>query len=92
MREKEVEQFFIRRVRETGGIQRKFTSPGHAGVPDRICAFPVGRVALAELKRPSKGAEEHQKREHDKWRAVGCTVWVLDTKEAVDIFIEYMTR
>lgn len=92
MREREIEQYFIRRVREAGGLQRKFTSPGHAGVPDRICCFPASRFALAELKRPKKGAEAHQKREHAKWLAVGCAVWLLDTKEAVDVFIEYMTR
>lgn len=92
MREREVEQYFTRRVRETGGLQRKFVSPGHAGVPDRLCGFPGARFAFVELKRPKKDAEDHQKREHDRWRKLGFIVFVLDTKEAVDVFIEYMTR
>lgn len=92
MREREVEQYFIRRVREAGGLQRKFVSPGHKGVPDRIAGFDGARFAFVELKRPTKGAEAHQAREHKLWRDLGFVVFVLDTKAAVDVFIEYMTR
>lgn len=92
MREREVEQYFIRRVREAGGLQRKFVSPGHKGVPDRICGFDGGRFSFVELKRPTKTAEAHQAREHKRWRDLGFVVFVLDTKAAVDVFIEYMTR
>lgn len=92
MREREIEQYFIRRVREAGGLQRKFVSPGHVGVPDRITGFPIQRFAFVELKRPKKGAEDHQAREHEKWREIGFVVFVLNTKEAVDVFIEHMTR
>ena len=90
--EREVEQYFIRRVREAGGLQRKFVSPGHKGVPDRICGFPGAWFAFVELKRPTKGAEAHQAREHKRWRDLGFAVFVLDTKTAVDMFIEHMTR
>ena len=92
MRERDVERYFIKRVKEAGGLQRKFKSPGFSGVPDRICGFPGARFAFVELKRPTKGAEEHQKREHARWREMGFLVFVLDTKEAVDVFIDYMTR
>lgn len=92
MREREVEHYFVDRVEEAGGLQRKFTSPGFRGVADRVCGFPGARFAFVELKRPSKDAEDHQKREHARWRKLGFLVFVLDTKEAVDVFIDYMTR
>lgn len=92
MKEREVEQYFIRRVREAGGLQRKFVSPGHANVPDRICGFPLHRFAFVELKRPGAEPRPGQVREHQKWRDLGFLVFVIDAKEAVDVFIEFMTR
>ena len=92
MRESEIEAYFVRRVEEAGGLQRKFVSPNFRGVADRICGFPGARFAFAELKRPKKDAEDHQKREHARWRKLGFIVFVLDTKAAVDVFIDYMTR
>jgi hypothetical protein len=92
MREREIEAYFVKRVKEAGGLQRKFVSPGHKGVPDRICGFFDGRFAFVELKRPRKGAEEHQKREHKRWRELGFMVFVIDTKENVDSFIQAMIR
>lgn len=92
MREREVEQYFIRRVREAGGLQRKFVSPGHRGVPDRIVVFDGGRVSFVELKRPKANAEDHQRREHKRLRDLGCIVHILDTREAVDEFIRWRTK
>ncbi len=87
MREREVEQYFIRRVREAGGLQRKFVSPGVRGVPDRICVLE-GRVHFVELKAPGKLLRPDQVREHKKLRDAGCNVWVIDSKDAVEYFIQ----
>ncbi len=92
MREREVETYFKTRVKAAGGLARKFVSPGRVGVPDQICGFPGERFAFVELKRPSKSAEDHQAREHARWRALGFYVVVIDTKEGVDRFIQFMTR
>lgn len=92
MRERDIEAYFVKRVKEAGGLQRKFVSPGVRGVPDRIVGFPIQRFAFVELKRPKKDAEPHQAREHKRWRELGFVVFVLPTKEAVDVFIEHMTR
>jgi hypothetical protein len=43
-----------------------------------------------ELKAPGKKAEPHQEREHERMRAMGQHVVVLDSIEAVDQFIEGM--
>jgi hypothetical protein len=86
MREREIEQYFIRRVREAGGLQRKFVSPGVRGVPDRICVLE-GCVHFVELKAPGKPLRADQAREHVRLREAGASVWVIDSKDAVDYFI-----
>lgn len=92
MRERDIEQYFIRRVREAGGLQRKFVSPGHRGVPDRIVGFPIQRFAFVELKAIGETPRSDQLREMIRWSEKGFMVWVIDTKELVDKFIEEMTR
>lgn len=92
MRERDIEQYFIRRVREAGGEQRKFVSPGHKDVADRICGFPVARVALVEMKAPGKKPRKGQIREATKWLEIGVQTWFIDTKEGVDEFIRKMTE
>lgn len=91
MRERDIEQYFIRRVREAGGLQRKFVSPGHRGVPDRILVLS-GRICFVELKAPGKDLRPDQVREHLKLKSAGANVWTASTKEAVDILIDRMTR
>jgi hypothetical protein len=86
MREREIEQYFIRRVREAGGLQRKFVSPGHKGVPDRI-AILDGVVHFVELKAPGELLREDQAREHKRLRTAGANIWVIDSTDAVDYFI-----
>ena len=85
MREREVEQYFIRRVREAGGLQRKFVSPGVKGVPDRILIIG-GIVYFVELKAPGKKLRPDQKREHERMFRVGANVLVMDCKYDVDVF------
>lgn len=91
MRESEVERYFVKRVKESGALQRKFGSPGHRGVPDRIVVY-FGSVYFVELKAPGKGLRDDQTREHEKLFAAGAMVFVLDSKEAVDYFIERVRK
>lgn len=97
-------------VARRGGRSLKWTSPGHAGVPDQIelygvepmvqklktyfgCAMPtigdsqwrgVARDLLAaairftEYKAEGKVPTAHQLREHERLRAAGFTVNVVD--------------
>lgn len=88
MIERTVERHLTRRVKETGGEVRKVVWPGRNGAPDRLVGWPPARHAFVELKRPKKGAEAHQAREHERLRAIGFEVVVLDTIEAVDAFVE----
>ncbi len=89
MRESEVERYFVRRVKEAGGLQRKFVSPGHRGVPDRIVVHR-GSVYFVEMKAPGEDLRDDQSREHDKLREVGAEVHTLSSKNQVDYFIAWM--
>lgn len=55
MLEKFLEQKLVRRVKAAGGLCLKWSSPGAAGVPDRIVLLPGGRVIFVEMKRPKGG-------------------------------------
>lgn len=90
MIEAHVETYFKRRVKETGGEERKVVFPGRKGAPDRLCGWPNGCHAFVELKRPKGKAEAHQLREHQRLRAIGLRVVILDTREKVDDFVDLM--
>jgi hypothetical protein len=53
--EKDIEAKLVERVRNSGGFCLKWTSPGWAGVPDRIVLLPGARVIFVETKRPKGG-------------------------------------
>ena len=48
MREKIIEEKLTKAVKQNGGVCWKFTSPGTAGVPDRIVLMPGGRIAFVD--------------------------------------------
>ena len=50
MRERDVEKVLVDEVRRLGGRAYKWTSPGNAGVPDRIVIMPGRRPIFVELK------------------------------------------
>lgn len=84
--EKDIERAFVARVKEIGGMAEKFTSPAKRSVPDRIVTLPGGRIVFVELKAPSKKPTELQLRDHEKRRALGCDVRVIDSMEAARAF------
>jgi len=85
MRERDIENALIKRVKKLGGLCEKFTSPGRRSVPDRLVIFP-DRIIFVELKAPGKKPTELQKRDHDRRKALGCDVRVIDSIEGVLCF------
>ena len=59
-RERNAEKLLKSLVEQAGGVALKITSPGAAGVPDRLVIFP-GRVIFVELKSPTGSASLLQK-------------------------------
>ena len=82
--ERDVERALIRAVRKAGGMCLKFVSPGYAGVPDRLCLLPGGRIFFAEVKRPGVKPRALQLKRHSELRRLGMEVYVIDSKEECD--------
>ncbi|OKP02580.1 VRR-NUC domain-containing protein [Xenorhabdus eapokensis] len=80
IREDVIEKYLVNEVKKTGGIAYKFISPGRRGVPDRIVVLPSGRVVFVECKAPDEKPRPEQLREHERLRALGHEVVVLDSK------------
>lgn len=78
MLERQVEQALVHEVRKHGGIAPKFTSPGTAGMPDRLIILPGGKVCFVELKAPGQKPRPIQKRQMDRLTQLGCMVRTID--------------
>ncbi|HBY9793025.1 VRR-NUC domain [Klebsiella pneumoniae] len=79
-RESIIEKHLAAAVKAAGGVAYKFVSPGRRSVPDRIVLLPGGRIVFVECKSPGKAPRADQLREHERLRALGFNVVVLDSK------------
>lgn len=108
MKERDIERYLVRRVKELGGECRKVKWIGRSGAPDRLVMLPpqnllawdnvihpgavrlrepfsrVARTIWVELKAPGEKATAAQQREHQRMRAMGQCVEVVDSFERVD--------
>lgn len=84
MLEKQVEEYLTRKVRERGGLSRKWSSPSHRGVPDRIIILPTSGVWFVEVKTSTGKLTELQKRELNTLKSHGAQTAVVYGKEGVD--------
>lgn len=87
MRESTVERYLHEQVERRGGTTRKFSSKTRPNNPDRLVIWSPGQVDFVECKAPKKGPRPGQVREHNRLRALVCTVLVIDTKEKVDDYV-----
>ncbi|KDS92365.1 nuclease [Dermabacter hominis 1368] len=78
MNERTIEQHLKQAVDAIGGLCWKFTSPGTAGVPDRIC-INCGRVIFVELKAPGRLPRPIQRRRIQQLRNHGISVEIVDS-------------
>ena len=88
MREKSIEQKLRTAVKSKGGLALKFTSPGTAGIPDRIVFTPDGRVFFVELKALGKHLSPKQMKMAAVLKGLGHRVRVIDSKELVEEFVD----
>lgn len=86
MRESNIEKYLRELVEARGGLCEKHVSPGRRGVPDRLITW-AGTMDLVELKAPGKKPRTEQERDHVMRRRRGILVWVLDSKEAVEAYV-----
>jgi hypothetical protein len=87
MLESEIEAYFVKRVREAGGLCYKFVSPGRRGVPDRLVVCRSSTY-FVELKAPGRPLRPEQEREHERLADAGASVHKIDSYKLVDFFVE----
>lgn len=91
--ESEVEDKAVDYARATGWQARKYTSPSHRSVPDRLFLHDFGTVLFIEFKRLGEDATDAQRIHHTELRMRGFTVLVIDNvedaKRALDQFNPY---
>lgn len=87
IKESVVEKYLIKKVKIIGGLCYKWVSPGNAGVCDRLVMYR-GKIIPVETKRPRTKTRALQDWQQNQMRERGITVFTLDTKDAVDWFID----
>lgn len=96
MNEATIERYLVKRTKELGGEVRKLQWVGRRAAPDRVVMLPPeltdgGRLVWVEVKRPgglakfpADAREKAQQREHERLRAMGQHVVIVDSFEGVD--------
>lgn len=88
--EREIEAYLVKCVKNKNGLCMKWTSPGNAGVPDRIVIVSGGKVYFVELK--AEGKKENlsalQRNFMHKLKNLNCDVRVIASFQEVDDFVK----
>ena len=98
MREKHIEDALHERIKELGGETRRVRWIGRRGAPDDYVMLPAycytdragvrrcrnGFVGWVECKAPKKGPRPEQAREHNRMKALGVIVLVINSLEQID--------
>ena len=85
--EKVLEAELRERCKALGWMCIKLTSQYQRGLPDRLILMPGGRVCFAEIKTTGKKPTALQRVTHERLRALGYRVEVVDTSESLDNLI-----
>ena len=85
--EKVLEAELRERCKTLGWMCIKLTSQYQRGLPDRLILMPGGRVCFAEIKTTGKKPTALQRVTHERLRALGYRVEVVDTTESLDNLI-----
>ena len=82
--EKRTERILNARVKAAGGVSIKLLSFHVKGLPDRAILLPGGICVFVEVKSPGKKPTKMQEYMHDKIRALGFRVEVIDREADIN--------
>lgn len=85
--EKTLEARLRREVEKRGGMALKLSAQLHRGLPDRLVLLPGGDVHFVEMKTTGKKPTLLQQKCHRELRALGFSVWVVDSTERLEDFL-----
>lgn len=86
--EKVIERKLVELVKLNGGMCIKLLCDQLIGLPDRMCLFPGHKIVFVELKTTGRKPKRIQVYMHNKLRALGFRVEVIDTVESVINFVD----
>jgi hypothetical protein len=91
MLESAVEDYLCARVQSYGGRCEKVIDKSRRGHPDREVQWPwplkCAGIDKVELKKPDEKPEDHQTRYHEFYACCCVPVYLIDTKEKVDAYV-----
>ena len=90
--EKNIEAALVREVSKMGGLCLKYASSTTTGYPDRLVLLPEGKVFWVELKSTGKKPGKKQELRHQELRALGQTVFVVDSMHKMENTVALMLR
>lgn len=90
--EKDLEARLVKEVETRGGMAIKLTSQFHRGLPDRLVLCPYHTLAFVELKSTGQKPTALQDATLQRLRSMRFTVKVIDTSEALNIFLDELDK
>lgn len=88
--EKDLEKLLQKECKKIGGWAIKLLPFQNAGLPDRMCLFPGGKIFFVEVKTTFKKPTLIQQKMIGKIRALGFVVAIVDCTDDIHSFIEYV--
>ncbi len=88
--ESKIEKKLCEGIRRLGGKAYKLTSPGSAGLPDRLICLPNGTVFFAELKTEKGRLSPQQRHKIDELAKMRQRVQVLYGERDVENFLIFL--
>jgi hypothetical protein len=82
-KEKTLEKKFSKIAKDLGGLSFKLPAVFCMGLPDRLCLLPGGLVFFAEIKSTGAKPTKIQNLMHDRIRALGFKVFIIDSTESL---------
>ena len=85
--EKTIEAKLVNSISRLHGWAIKLLSTYIKGLPDRLVLMPNGKIYFVELKSQGKKPTPMQLHIHEKLRLMGFKVYVIDSLNALNDFI-----
>lgn len=86
--EKVIERKLVEAVKANDGMCIKLLCDNLLGLPDRMVLMPHSKIAFVELKTTGRKPRRIQAFMHNKLRALGFRVEVIDTIKGIEQFID----
>lgn len=81
--EKLIERKLVEHVKTNGGLCIKLLCDQFIGLPDRLCLLPNQKAVFVEVKTTGQKPRKIQALVHNKLKALGFRVEVIDSVEQI---------